>query len=108
MGAADLPWQACAGGLRLAVRVTPKAGRDEIAGVSVLSDGRPVLLVKVRAIPDKGAANEAVARLLAAKLKLPKSAVRLESGATARLKILTLDGDAQQIAADLRALAVVR
>lgn len=102
---AGLPWQQTANGVRLAVRVTPKAGRDEIAGVAVLSDGKPVLLVKVRAIPDKGAANDAVTALVAARLRLPKSAVRLESGATARVKILRVDGDAQQLAADLSALA---
>lgn len=85
--------------------MTPKASNDAVGGVTMLDDGRPVLLVRVRAVPDKGAANKAVCALLAKALRLPKSSVRLESGATARLKTVLIDGDAQQIAASLTELA---
>ena len=66
--------------------MTPRGGRDAIEGVEALADGRPVLKVRVRAVPEDGAANEGVRRLLAKALGLPASAVRLEAGATARLK----------------------
>ncbi len=64
------------------MRVTPRGGRDAVDGVETLSDGRPVLKVRVRAAPENGAANEGVRRLLAEELELPASAVRLEAGGT--------------------------
>lgn len=103
-GADTLPWRASGSGLRLAVRVTPKASRDGVDGVETLSDGRPVLRLRVRALPDKGAANVATVKLLAKRLGLARSAVTLESGATARLKILHLDADPQECAARLMEL----
>ena len=99
-----LPWRIRPGGLELRVRVTPRGGRDAIDGVEALSDGRPVLKVRVRAAPDKGAANEGVRRLLAGALELPASAVSLESGATARLKTFSIAGAAEPLAAALAAM----
>ena len=69
---------------RLAFRVTPGARTEgiEIAG------GR--LLVKVRAKPQDGAANEAVLALLAAALGVAASRLRMLRGATGREKLLQL------------------
>jgi len=39
-----------------------------------------------------GAANEALARFIARHLGVPRSAVRIESGATSRSKIIDVDG----------------
>ena len=99
-----LPWRIRPGGLELRVRVTPRGGRDAIDGVEALADGRPVLKVRVRAAPADGAANEGVRRLLAGALGLPASAVSLESGAAARLKIFSIAGAAEPLAAALAAL----
>ena len=46
--------------LRLEVRLTPRASCDLIEGEKLLSDGRRVLAARVRAVPEKGAANEAL------------------------------------------------
>ena len=83
-------------GLSLFVRVTPNAGRDAIEGVEQRDDGSAVLRV-----PDKGKANAAVVALLAKALGVPKSAVTVVSGETARLKTLAVVGDG---AALIRAL----
>jgi hypothetical protein len=61
------------------------------------------LKVRVRAVPEDGAANDAVSRLIAKALRLPPSAVRLQTGATARLKTFLIEGDAQDLAARLAA-----
>ncbi|WP_049768216.1 DUF167 family protein [Methylocella silvestris] len=93
----------------LTVRLTPKSARDEIEGASQLSDGRAVLKARVRAAPQDGEANAALIRLVAKALRLAPSAVRVEAGATARLKTLCLTGDPetlQQSLAELAARAV--
>lgn len=89
------------GGLELHVRATPKGGRDALDGVALLSDGRSVLKVRVRAAPEDGAATTAVARVIAEALGVPASRVTLTAGATARLKTFRVDGDAEALAAAL-------
>lgn len=81
------------------VRLTPKAGRDALDGIRTLSDGSPVIAARVRAIPDKNAANRALEALLAKAFGLPKSAAEIRSGHTARLKTVHLAGDPEAILA---------
>ena len=69
---------------RLALRVTPGA-RSEVIEIA---DGR--LLVKVRAKPQDGAANEAVLALLADALGVATSRLRMLRGATGREKLIQL------------------
>ena len=71
------PWRTSSEGISVALRVTPRGGRDDIDGVETLSDGRSVLKVRVRAIADGGKANRAVTELLARSLHVPKARVRL-------------------------------
>lgn len=85
-------------GLDLFVRLTPKSQADAIEGVQTAADGAAHLAARVRAVPEKGAANAALERLLAARLGLPKSAVSVVAGATSRLKTVRLSGDAAEIA----------
>jgi uncharacterized protein YggU (UPF0235/DUF167 family) len=56
------------------------------------AEGRPVLKVRVRARPIEGEANEALVRLLAKALGVPKSAVVLQRGGQSRTKGLVIDG----------------
>jgi uncharacterized protein (TIGR00251 family) len=74
-------------GIRLRVRVQPRASRTEIAGPY----GNAVK-VRLAAPPVEGAANEALARFIARHLGVPRSAVSIESGATSRSKIIDVDG----------------
>ena len=96
-----LPWSLRSGALVLSVRLTPKSARDEIGAVDHLSDGRAVLKARVRAAPQDGEANAALIKLIAKTLRIPAAAIRLESGATARLKTLVLTGDPQALEAAL-------
>ena len=92
------PWQEKPSGVEVRVRVTPRGGRDAVDGVDVLSDGKAVLKVRVRTAPEDGAANEAVLRLIAKTLGTPTSAVRLDAGATSRVKTISIAGDSAAIA----------
>ena len=72
--------------MQFAVRVTPKGGRDAVDGWVRDEAGRPMLKVRVSAAAADGAANAAVLALLAKALKVPKSALKLVAGQTARVK----------------------
>ena len=100
MGAAR-PWSAAPEGLMLTVRLTPKGGRDAIDGIETLSDGRNVLKARVRAAPTEGEANEALCRLIAKILDIPPRDVALIAGATARIKRLSIVGEAAMLIARL-------
>lgn len=86
-------------GVRLFVRVSPGSGRNAIAGAAEDADGHKFLKVMVTAAPENGKANAAVVKLLSKTWKLPKSAIRVVSGAANRRKTLDITGDSQQIAA---------
>jgi uncharacterized protein len=102
------PWRYSTAGVSIALRVTPRGGRDDIDGIEQLSDGRSVLKVRVRAIADSGEANRAVVALLAKSLGVPKANVRLLSGATSRLKQIAVDGDPARLGEALRQLAATK
>ena len=74
-------------GVRMDVRVMPRSARNAIEG---LRDGR--LVVRVTAPPVDDAANEAVVAAIADLLDLPKRAVRIVSGMTARNKTVEIAG----------------
>ncbi len=77
-------------GARLAVHLTPRAGRTGIQGISRDAAGRAWLRVAVTAAPEDGKANAALIALLARAWRLPKGAFSIASGATDRRKILYL------------------
>ena len=75
------------GAVSFAVRVQPKASRDEIAG-----EWQGALKIRLTAPPVDDRANEALRRLLAARLKVPLSAVRIASGERSRTKRVEIQG----------------
>jgi len=89
----DVPWTVTVDGLLLTVRLTPKGGRDAIDGIEMLSDGRAVLKARVRALPEDGEANAALVKLMAKAVGVSASRVSVQSGHTARLKVLKFEGD---------------
>jgi uncharacterized protein len=105
---AAVPWSLTSGGAVLAVRLTPKGGRDAIEGIDVLADGRAVLAVRVRALPAEGEANEALIRVIAKAVGIPSRDVTLVAGATARLKRLAILGHGPTVIAALEKIAIPR
>lgn len=97
------PWRETKAGIALDIRLTPRGGRDALDGVETLADGRVVLKARVRAAPTEGEANSALLRLLAGELRLPRSQLSIAGGATARLKTVILQGEAEAVAAALKA-----
>ena len=102
------PWAATADGLVLAVRLTPRGGRDAIDGIEASADGRTVLKVRVRAAPSDGEANDALVRLIAKVVGVPPRSVDLVGGHTSRLKRLKIAGSAIALAEALERICSKR
>ncbi|CAH2403939.1 hypothetical protein MES4922_320110 [Mesorhizobium ventifaucium] len=56
-------------------------------------------------MPEHGAANQALERLVAKALGVPRSAVSVAAGGTARLKTLRISGDPAALARCIEALS---
>lgn len=69
----------------IAVKVNPKARINRVE-----PDSTGGYIVWTTAAPDKGQANDAVARALADFLGIPKSTIVLKRGATSRRKVFEI------------------
>lgn len=96
MTASGVPWRRSREGVVVRVRVTPKSSREAVDGLEVTSEG-PALKARVRAVPEDGAANAAVAALVASWLGVPKRSVELVAGGKSRVKSLSVAGDPVQL-----------
>lgn len=90
--------------MRLAVRLTPKGGRDAVEGWIAGADGAKLLKVRVAAPPEAGKANKALIALIAETLGVSRSAVTIAGGEKGRLKLIDVEGDTETIAEKLRAI----
>ncbi|SIQ90050.1 hypothetical protein SAMN05880582_104226 [Rhizobium sp. RU20A] len=82
--------------LRLTVRLTPGGGRSKIEGVERDAAGTVYLKARVAEPPEKGRANAALILLLSKTFDTPKSAIRVQSGETSRLKTLRIEADPER------------
>jgi uncharacterized protein (TIGR00251 family) len=81
-------------GAALAVRVTPRASKNEI--VDILSDG--TVKVHLTAPPVEGKANEALLKFLSKVLDVPLTRLDVVAGATGRDKLISvIDMDASTL-----------
>jgi len=69
------------------LRVTPSASRDAVMGWQ-----GDVLRLRVAAPAQRGKANQAVLRLLAAALGIERRRLRIVRGETSRQKVVSVDG----------------
>jgi len=92
----------------LAVRLTPKGGRDAIDGIEVLADGRPLLKARVRAAASEGEANAALTRLIARTLAVPARDVAIVAGTSSRIKRLVIAGDGPALIAALERASIAQ
>lgn len=96
-----LPARRTHDGVVLAVRLTPKASSDEVAGVAPEAGGGPALKVRVRAAPEKGKANASLISTIADWLGVANTQCRLVSGGKSRLKQVQVRGEPDALMARL-------
>ena len=90
---APSPFSVASDGVRVRLRVHPRARRTAVDGLGAEADGAMAIKVAVTAAPEDGKANAAVIALLAKAWGLPKSAFTVVAGAADRRKIIHLQGD---------------
>ncbi len=95
------PVAAAPGGVRLAIRLSPRARASRIDGVVHRDDGSQALKISVNALPSEGRANAALLQLLAKELGMPQRDLTLVSGMTSRNKTVHVAGDSQALLARL-------
>lgn len=82
-----IPVSPSRGSVTFKVRVVPRAGRTEIAGIR-----GDALLVRLAAAPVDGAANEALLEVLASALDRPRRDLSIASGERSRDKRVSVAG----------------
>ena len=80
-----------AGTVIFAVRVQPRASKDEIVG-----EMADAIKIRLQAPAVEGRANEALIEFLAELLKTPKAAVRILNGERSRIKRVEIRGVTKQ------------
>jgi uncharacterized protein len=103
-----VPFQASAAGVRMRLKVTPKAKRNQIGGLLDEPDGGKALKVSVTTAPEDGKANAAVTALLAEEWGVAKSAISVVAGATDRRKLVEIRGPSQELLAKLQGWLAAR
>jgi uncharacterized protein (TIGR00251 family) len=90
------PLKIAANGVRVAIRLTPRARGERIDGIT-----GGAFKVSVTAPPAENQANEALLRLLSREWRLPRRDLSIAAGAKSRNKIVQIAGDPKILAARL-------
>jgi uncharacterized protein (TIGR00251 family) len=92
-------------GLRVAVRLSPRAKSDRLIGLAATAAGEFALKAIVGAPARDGRANEALLRLLARAWELPRRDLSIIAGLASRNKTVRVAGDPQRLSAIVAAIA---
>jgi uncharacterized protein (TIGR00251 family) len=84
-------------GLRVAIRLSPRAKADRVVAIAEGAKGGRVLKASVTAPAEGGKANEALLRLLARAWDLSRRDLSIVAGATSRNKSVRMAGDPQRL-----------
>jgi uncharacterized protein len=93
----DGPLNLAGDGLRVAVRLSPRARTDRLVAVAPSAAGGYVLKATVTAPAEAGRANETLLQLLARVWCLPRRDLSIIAGLTSRNKIVRVAGDPQRL-----------
>ena len=91
------PFTAASDGVRVQVRLMPRASASRLVGIAAASDGSVALKVMVTAAAEDGKANAALVTLLARVWRVAKSDLSIVSGASDRRKTIRVAGTASQL-----------
>jgi uncharacterized protein len=84
-------------GLRVAIRLAPRAKADRLVAIGDAAAGGRVLKATVTAPAEDGRANEALLQLLARAWRIPRRDLAIVQGRRSREKAVRIAGDPQQL-----------
>ena len=93
----DGPLNVAGDGLRVAIRLSPRARTDRLVAVAASAEGGYVLKATVTAPAEAGRANEALLQLLARAWHVPRRDLSIIAGSTSRDKVVRIAGDPQRL-----------
>jgi uncharacterized protein len=88
-------------GVRVAIRLSPRARSEGLLGVSPAAEGGRVVKASVTVPAQDGRANEALLQLLAKAWRLPRRDLSIVAGAASRRKTVRVAGDPRQLTVKL-------
>jgi uncharacterized protein len=88
-------------GVRVAIRLSPRAKADRLSTVVSVAKGGHAIKASVTAPPQDGRANEALLQLLSRAWRLPRGSLAVVAGVTSRDKTISIAGDPHQLFAEL-------
>lgn len=84
-------------GLRVAIRLSPRARTDRLVAVAASTESGCVLKATVTAPAEAGRANEALLQLLARAWHVRRRDLSIRAGSTSRDKVVHIAGDPQRL-----------
>jgi uncharacterized protein (TIGR00251 family) len=91
------PFTTTSDGVRVRVRLTPRASASRLVGLVADADGGVALKVTVTSAAEDGKANAALIALLARAWRVAKSDISIVAGAVDRRKTIHVAGTAGQL-----------
>ena len=88
-------------GLRVAIRLSPRAKSDRLLGIIATAEGGRTVKASVTAPARDGQANQALLQLLARTWCLPRRDLSIVVGASSRSKIVRVAGEPHRLIAKL-------
>jgi uncharacterized protein len=95
--AGETPFSPCSEGVRVRIRVAPKASRNAIQGTCREAGGGIALKVSLTAAAEGGKANAELIRMLASEWRVPQSQIAITAGQRDRRKTLRIAGDPENL-----------
>jgi uncharacterized protein len=93
----DTPLTVAGDGLRVEIRLWPRAKAEGLVAIAAAAEGRRVVKAMVTAPAEGGRANEALLQLLARAWRIPRRDLAIIHGFTSRDKAVRVAGDPQKL-----------
>ena len=75
----------------LRIKVLPKSSTNEVTEIMTDDSGEQTIKIRIKAVPEKGKANEELIKFLSKELSIPKDQITIISGKSTQLKLVRFD-----------------
>ena len=75
----------------LRIKVIPKSNKTEVAEIMIDGEGEETIKIRVKAVPEKGKANEELIKFLSKELEIAREKITIISGKADQLKLIKIE-----------------